>query len=75
MKCYCAKQWWHFTEWAVWDYRTDNWVIEGNGSVWVSDKKAVRIWAKYLNDNLPYELPLSDKPLQNILSKAETQAR
>ena len=56
----------HKTLYAVWDNvarnRRGDFIIEPNGLVWVSDKKAVRIWAKYLNDNLPYENLLCDKP-------------
>ena len=57
------------TFWAVWDLTTDNFVIEPNRMVAIcQDKKAVRRWAKYLNDNLPYQ-GNQDELLGNALLK------
>lgn len=59
------------TFWAVWDLTTDGFVIEPNGMVAIcKDKKAVRVWAKYLNDNLPYQ-GRQDELLANVILKGD----
>ena len=51
------------TLYAVWDNKTENWVIENNGLVAINPNlKEAKIGAKYLNDNLSYEPLLDDKP-------------
>lgn len=59
------------TFWAVWALVADGFVIEPNKMVAIcKDKRAVRQWAKYLNDNLPYQ-GRQDELLVNVLLRAK----
>jgi len=46
----------HNTFYAVWDWGVRGYVIESNGMVAINqDRKTVRLWATYLNNNLSYQ--------------------